>query len=129
MVSDYHPLLLFLLHLPVAITAAAYTNHHWSAGAVILSTGNARAGSVTANNVQGVYSAKQYGTNTTLQPAPSPDLQASSKASGYGSQSLFDQVTLQFDITPTNSGPVSFQYVFGSEEYPFFAPSASEFWF
>jgi hypothetical protein len=27
-------------------------------------------------------------------------------------------------MTPTNSGPISFQYVFGSEEYPKYAPSA-----
>jgi hypothetical protein len=51
-----------------------------------------------------------------------PDLAALSAATGY-SQTLHDEALLSFDLTPTVSGPLAFQYVFGSEEYPFFAPS------
>lgn len=54
-----------------------------------------------------------------------PDLVGLSAAAGYD-QELKDAVLLSFDITPTVSGPLAFQYVFGSEEYPFFAPSPGE---
>jgi hypothetical protein len=94
------------------------------AGALVLSTGNATQGAVTSNSKAINCSTQQYGDQTSQQPAINADLQATSDA-GY-SQKLFDQVTLQFDVTPTNSGPVSFQYVFGSEEYPYYAPSTSE---
>jgi hypothetical protein len=53
------------------------------------------------------------------------DLVALSEAAGYH-QELKDAVLLSFDITPTVSGPLAFQYVFGSEEYPMFAPSPGE---
>jgi hypothetical protein len=54
-----------------------------------------------------------------------PDLVTLSEAAGYV-QELKDAVLLSFDVTPTVSGPLAFQYVFGSEEYPVFAPSPGE---
>lgn len=42
----------------------------------------------------------------------------------YPGARLFDTIKLVFDITPTVSGPLQFQYVFGSEEYPDFAPGS-----
>jgi hypothetical protein len=53
----------------------------------------------------------QQGTSSS-----DPDLAAVSAASGAAAQNLFDEVLLSFDITPTVSGPLAFQYVFGSEE-------------
>jgi hypothetical protein len=90
------------------------------AGAVVLSNGNARIGAITSNTSP--TRTQSQGTG----PATDPDLQALSTAAGYGSQTLFDQVLLTFDMTPTASGNLAFQYVFGSEEYPDFAPSLGE---
>lgn len=44
----------------------------------------------------------------------------------YPNKSLFDTVKLVFDITPSVSGPLYFQYVFGSEEYPNYAPGGAQ---
>jgi hypothetical protein len=87
---------------------------------LVLSNGNARIGAITSNTSPTRTQAQGTG------PATDPDLQALSTAAGYGSQALFDQVLLTFDITPTASGNLAFQYVFGSEEYPDFAPSPGE---
>jgi len=78
---------------------------------LVLSTGTASGGAVTSN-ANASLNTQQYGG--TKQPAANADLAASSKAAGY-SQTLWDQVTLQFDITPNATGPIAFQYVFGSE--------------
>lgn len=43
----------------------------------------------------------------------------------YGVSILLDTVMLTFEMTPAASGGVSFQYVFGSEEYPAYAPPNS----
>ncbi|KAF6250697.1 hypothetical protein COO60DRAFT_1629462 [Scenedesmus sp. NREL 46B-D3] len=86
------------------------------AGAVVLSNGNARIGAITSNTALQKTQAQGTGASSD------PDMQALSTAAGY-SQALYDQVLLMFDVTPTVSGPLAFQYVFGSEEYPDFAPS------
>lgn len=39
---------------------------------------------------------------------------------------LYDTAILEFDFTTTISGPIGFQYVFGSEEYPEYAPPPSK---
>lgn len=84
----------------------------------MLSNGDASIGAATSN---------KYDQKTTDQGTLSsdPDLQALSAAAGY-SQALYDQVLLTFDITPAASGPLAFQYIFGSEEYPDSAPSPGE---
>jgi hypothetical protein len=90
-----------------------------AAGAVVLSNGDARIGAITSNTAAARTQAQGTGESSD------PDLQELSAAAGY-SQTLFDEVLLTFDITPTISGPLAFQYVFGSEEYPDFAPSPGE---
>uniref|UniRef100_A0A383W8B1 Peptidase M11 gametolysin domain-containing protein n=1 Tax=Tetradesmus obliquus TaxID=3088 RepID=A0A383W8B1_TETOB len=85
-------------------------------GAVVLSNGDARIGAITSNTALQRTQAQGTGIGSD------PDLQALSTAAGY-SQALYDEVLLQFDVTPTASGNLAFQYVFGSEEYPDFAPS------
>lgn len=54
-----------------------------------------------------------------------PDLQALGQST-YSNTNLFDTVALTFDITPSASGNISFHYVFGSEEYPQFAPGGPQ---
>eukprot|EP00878_Enallax_costatus_P023564 GHUV01025065.1.p1 GENE.GHUV01025065.1~~GHUV01025065.1.p1 ORF type:complete len:423 (+),score=66.03 GHUV01025065.1:176-1444(+) len=85
-------------------------------GALVLSNGDARFGTLITNSAND-KGAAQGSTSTD------PDMQAASAAAGY-QQSLLDQVLLTFDVTPSVSGNLAFQYVFGSEEYPEFAPSA-----
>jgi len=85
----------------------------------VLSTGDAGIAATTSNTAAQKTLQQHPGVADVIEP----DLQAQSTSAGY-SQSLHDQVTLQFDVTPTTSGPLAFQYIFGSEEYPDFAPSA-----
>lgn len=85
----------------------------------MLSNGDARIGAITSNTALQRTQAQGTGIGSD------PDLQALSTAAGY-SQALYDEVLLQFDVTPTASGNLAFQYVFGSEEYPDFAPSPGE---
>lgn len=84
----------------------------------MLSNGDARIATTTSNTA----AQKTLAQGTV---SSDPDLQALSTAAGY-SQALKDEVLLTFDITPTVSGPLAFQYVWGSEEYPDFAPSPGE---
>jgi hypothetical protein len=61
-------------------------------------------------------SAKQLDSSHT-----DADLAALSLAMGYN-QDLFDINVLSFDITPAVSGPITFSYVFASEEYQEYSP-------
>lgn len=81
-------------------------------GALLLATGDAQTGALTNNTGEKVSLAQPLGV-----PGTDDDLKVTSTLSGYD-QVLYDQVMLQFDITPTQSGNLAFQYVFGSEEYP-----------
>lgn len=101
-----------LLHLGMAVLNLSLVT---PAGALVLSNGDARFGTLITN------SANDKGAEQGTIGADT-DMQAASFAAGYN-QSLLDQVLLTFDITPTVSGNLAFQYVFGSEEYPEFAPS------
>lgn len=80
-----------------------------SAGALVMSSGDVRIGATTSNTAS--QKILQHG-NILL--GSDPDLQAVSAAAGY-SQNLYDQVLLTFDTTPTVSGPLAFQFVWGSE--------------
>lgn len=82
----------------------------------MLSNGDARISTTTSNT------AEQKTLNQGSGASSDADLADLSAAAGY-SQALYDAVLLTFDITPTVSGLLAFQYVFGSEEYPDFAPS------
>jgi hypothetical protein len=88
-----------------------------------MSTGTALNAITTYNSVSET-GVSQYDI-FNYQPAIEPELQAAAVAAGYR-QVLYDQVTLQFDIIPTASGRLGFQYVFASEEYPQYAPSPCE---
>ncbi|KAF6248359.1 hypothetical protein COO60DRAFT_1691714 [Scenedesmus sp. NREL 46B-D3] len=89
------------------------------AGAVVLSNGDARNAANHTNNSNG-SSIRQYATAA----GADADLTALSTAMGY-SQSLWDINILSFDVTPTIGGMIVFSYVFGSEEYEEFSPSAT----
>lgn len=81
-----------------------------AAGAVVLSNGNGAIAASVTNSAAGL---------SVQQSAVKPndaDATATSAASGY-SQSLYDVNYLSFSITPSVSGPLTFSYVFGSEEY------------
>lgn len=86
----------------------ALTSNACSAGALVLSNGDANIGAITSNTAD-TKTLKQ-GTASTNDP----DMVALSAAAGY-TQSLNDAVFLTFDITPAVSGSLAFQYVFGSE--------------
>lgn len=85
-----------------------------------MSSGDACIGATTSNTAS--QKILQHG-NMLL--GTNPELQAVSAAAGY-SQNLYDQVLLTFDITPTVSGPLAFQFVLGSEEHPMFSPTPGE---
>eukprot|EP00878_Enallax_costatus_P023680 GHUV01025211.1.p1 GENE.GHUV01025211.1~~GHUV01025211.1.p1 ORF type:complete len:215 (+),score=46.66 GHUV01025211.1:533-1177(+) len=100
--------------------------HYWNismpAGALVLCNGDA----VLASKVRNAGAELRQDVDLSI-PASSadPDLLALAKAA-YGSTSLYDSVSLTFDITAAASGAVFFQYVFGSEEYPQYAPGGSQ---
>jgi hypothetical protein len=78
---------------------------------IVLSTGHAKA--IIGPNTGTAVASFDNGITTV-----DPLLQALSPG-----VSLFDLATLNFDVTSTNGGNLlTFQYVFGSEEYPEFAP-------
>lgn len=81
-----------------------------TAGALVLSSGSASDAGVTTRASQA--STKYSNGCNDL------DMKAASNIAMQGGQNLFDCSILTFSITPTASGPVSFSYVFGSEEYP-----------
>eukprot|EP00877_Chromochloris_zofingiensis_P010772 jgi/Chrzof1/5949/Cz16g21190.t1 len=85
-------------------------------GALILSTGNASFGTTPSNTNGG--NSKQNNATQSLDP----DLTVISSQAGYPGMKLYDTAILEFDFTTTISGPIGFQYVFGSEEYPEYAP-------
>eukprot|EP00877_Chromochloris_zofingiensis_P006717 jgi/Chrzof1/2299/Cz11g10050.t1 len=88
-------------------------------GALIMSTGNAQYGVDYVNANTNSQSRNSGSTSADT------ELQALAASMGYGSMALYDTAVLEFDITPTVTGGVSFQYVFGSEEYPENAPPTS----
>lgn len=85
-------------------------------GALILSTGKASAGTTASNAAAGTSTAN----NATK--ANDADMAGISTQMGYSTMALYDTAILEFDFTTTISGPVSFQSVLGSEEYPEYAP-------
>lgn len=103
-------------HLEVCCFAETSYTAVSAPGALVLSSGNAVVGSQVTNtgnsNVQ---------IGTTVEDS---DLQSISTCASclYPNKHLLDTVSLTFDITPGATGAVSFQYVFGSEEYPEYAP-------
>jgi hypothetical protein len=96
-------------------------------GAVVLSNGDARIGTYI-NNTQPGFGWGTGGNNLVSRGPVTSDthLSAAATASGYAGLKLLDIAILEFDITPTISGPLAFKYVFGSEEYPKYAPTASK---
>lgn len=56
-------------------------------------------------------------------PGTDVDMPGLLAAAGYSAQPLFDETQLTFDVVPTISGNLAFQYAFGSEEYSFWTPS------
>jgi hypothetical protein len=77
---------------------------------VVLSSGHAKA--IIGPNTGTAVASFDNGITTV-----DPQLQALTP------QPTFDLATLEFDVTTTNGGNLfTFQYVFGSEEYPEFAP-------
>ena len=96
-------------------------------GAVELSNGDSSAGAITSNTAAGYG----WGTGGNNQVSRGPvtsdaNLSAAASASGYPGLKLLDIANLEFDITPTVTGPLAFRYVFGSEEYPKYAPTAGK---
>jgi hypothetical protein len=89
------------------------------AGAVVLSNGNGTHGVATSNGNTGSSTLQLTSSRTDA------DLAALSLAMGYN-QNLFDINILSFDITPTVSGPITFSYVFASEEYQEYSPTSGE---
>lgn len=88
------------------------------AGAVIVTNGNA---------VVAVDTYNKGTSNTKLTGCPvDADVTAVSKAL-YPTPSVFDPVTLSFDVVPQATGNATFQYVFGSEEYPEYAPGGASY--
>ena len=80
---------------------------------VVLSSGHAKA--IIGPNTGTAVASFSNGIATV-----DPQLQALTP------QPIFDLATLEFDVTTTNGGNLfTFQYVFGSEEYPEFAPPVS----
>ena len=78
---------------------------------IVISTGHAKA--IIGPNTGTAVASFSNGITTV-----DPDLQAALEQC----QPLFDLATLEFDVTSTNGGNLlTFQYVFGSEEYPEFA--------
>lgn len=51
-------------------------------------------------------------------PSSDPDLEAA-QALLQPDQTLFDMAKLEFDVTPTESGSLAWQFVFASEEYTY----------
>lgn len=61
-----------------------------------------------------MYCAPAGGVSSTA--GSDTDLDAA-KAIVQPSESLYDIAKLEFDVTPTQSGSLAWQFVFGSEEY------------
>lgn len=101
-------------------TGSLYNGPSTAAGALVLSTGDASYAALLTNSVDDDGFGRATGVIST-----DPDMNAASTAAGY-TQNLLDQVLLTFDLTPTISGNLAFQYVFGSEEYPEFVPTPGE---
>jgi hypothetical protein len=99
-------------HLTVCLPACL-------AGAVVLSKGNG-IHAVATSNINNSMSTQQLAASRT-----DAELAALSSAMGYNQQ-LFGINILSFDITPAVSGPITFSYVFGSDEYQEFSPTSGE---
>lgn len=88
-----------------------------AAGAVVLSNGN---GTIAASVTNSVCCTSPNGISVqqnSVTKSNDADVLKLSADLGYSTMSLFDVNFLSFSITPTVSGPLTFSYVFGSEEY------------
>eukprot|EP00879_Flechtneria_rotunda_P029890 GHRR01032354.1.p1 GENE.GHRR01032354.1~~GHRR01032354.1.p1 ORF type:complete len:300 (+),score=55.85 GHRR01032354.1:428-1327(+) len=90
-----------------------YLSSSMPSGAIVLSNGQGKIATYVSNTLN---------SSLKLSAAAMTDADLQAVSQKTYSQNLFDIITLTFDITPTVSGPVYFQYVFGSEEYPEYAP-------
>lgn len=88
-----------------------------SAGALVLSNGDATAAAAISNTGN-----SDHGFGYTGQDA---DMEIIS-AAAWKNQVLRDTLDLSFDVTSWGTGHVYFQYVFGSDEYPEWAPSVTK---
>lgn len=91
------------------------------AGALVLSNGNASIAAAAVNlkdETSTAYNGTASFPNTLFQDA---DMMALS--SGAYGQPLYDGIILEFTLTPRGTGSLVFAYVWGSEEYPSFAPA------
>lgn len=91
---------------------------------MILSNGDAAAGTSSSNTVPDLTGRS---ADTPEVPGSDVDMQGLLAAAGYSAQPLFDETQLSFDVVPTISGNLAFQYVFGSEEYSLWTPSELSF--
>lgn len=85
-----------------------------------MSTGNAVLGTTSTN--------ANVGSSTQLNGTESmdPELKGLATQMGYGTMVLKDTAILEFDFVPLVTGSFSFKYVFGSDEFPEYAPPTSK---
>ena len=93
----------------------------------MLSNGDARIGAYTNNTSEffGWRDPDDAFASRSIVIADA-DVEAAKAAAGFPDIDLIDITILEFDITPTMSGPLGFAYVFGSEEYPTYSPRPGE---
>jgi hypothetical protein len=103
---------------------------------VVLSTGDARAALTPANTNDTLSLGDVTGLREDIHlrqacrdvdaAVTGTTATANASSSSLAGQRLVDPVALEFDLTPAVSGPLVFSYVFGSDEYPEYAPGGCE---